>query len=94
MIPNRILLYLQTVEEPSCNQKDFHTATDGNRFRDPQPIITQSLGKPTEEGEEGLQEPERSKTLQEKPQNQLTWAQRGSQRLNGQPGGPVLGPAQ
>ena len=35
-----------------------------------------------EDGEEESKEPERSRTMQENPQNQLTWAHRGSQRLN------------
>jgi hypothetical protein len=38
-----------------------------------------------EEWEEGLKEPEESKTPQENLENQLTWAHRDSQRLNHQP---------
>ena len=43
------------------------------------------LGNPVEEGNEGLKEPEVSRTLQENLQNRLTWAHRGSKRLNCQP---------
>ena len=37
-----------------------------------------------EEGEEGWEKPEESRTLQEKLQNQLIWAHMGSQRLEDQ----------
>jgi len=46
--------------------------------------MRQSSGNPTEEGEEGLNEPERSRTPQENLQNQLTWVYRPLQRLNHQ----------
>jgi hypothetical protein len=57
----------------SCRQKSsttairdaFHNPTaDGNKYRDKQPNIRQSLGNLVEVGNEGLVEPERSKTPQ------------------------------
>ena len=39
-----------------------------------------------DEGQEQLQEPEETRTPQENPLNQLTWAYKGSQRLKSQPG--------
>lgn len=46
------------------------------------PNIRWTLGNPVEDGEEELQEPEGPKTPQENPQNYVTWAHQGSQRLN------------
>ena len=43
------------------------------------------LGNLVEEGEEGLNEPKRSRIAQENVQNKLAWSHRGSQRLNHQP---------
>ena len=57
----------------------LHPATDGKRCRDPQSNIRQSAGNPAEKEEEGVRG---SRTAQENPQNNLTCAQRGSQRLN------------
>ena len=57
----------------------LYPGTDGNIYRDPQLNIKWSLGK------EGLKNPERPRTPQENLQSQLTWAHRGSQRLNCQP---------
>ena len=47
-----------------------------------EPNIRPNSGNLMEDGEEGLKEPERSRTQQENLQNQLTWAHPGSQRLN------------
>ena len=47
---------------------------DGGRCRDPLPNISQSLRNSKKEGEEGLKEPEKSRTTQENLQNQLTLA--------------------
>ena len=52
-------------QEPSITIHRETSATDGNRCRDPQPNIRWSLGNSVEEGEEVLQKPEGSKTLQE-----------------------------
>jgi hypothetical protein len=41
--------------------KRFHPASDGSRCREPQANIRQSLRNPSEEGKEGLQEPEGSR---------------------------------
>lgn len=46
---------------------------------DTQPNIRGSLGNPMEDGEEGLQKPERARTPQENSHTQLTWAQWGSE---------------
>jgi len=62
----------------------LHPATDGNMQRS-QTNTGWSSENSVEEEEEGLWEPEGTRTLQENPQHQLTWAHRDSQRLNCQP---------
>ena len=64
--------------------RENHPATDGNRFRDIHPNIKWCWGNLVGERERGLKEPDGSRTLQKHLQIQLTWAQRGSQRLNHQ----------
>jgi hypothetical protein len=53
--------------------------------RDLQPNIRQNPRTFIEEGEEGLKEPKRSRTLLENLQNQLTWVHRSPQRGNYKP---------
>ena len=59
-----------------------------SRFRLYQKIACMTLGRAwgnlVEEGKEGLEKPERSRTPQENLQIQLTWVHRGSLRLNQQ----------
>ena len=63
----------------------FYLAADGNRCRDPQTNIRQSLAGLVAESGEGLKELEGSRTQQRDLWSQLTWAHGVSQRLNHQP---------
>lgn len=64
----------QSLAESSSRRPErVHAATDGSRSRIPPPKIRQSLGRPAEEGEEELYEPERSEiSWKHHPQNLLT----------------------
>jgi len=67
----------------NCHLRGFYPATDGNRCKDPQPNIRQSLGKPVEEEEVELKEPERSRNIKKytKANNLGPW---GVQSLSSQ----------
>ena len=62
---NSPILIDQYLAQLSSEERLYPT-TDGNRCRDKQPNISQSSGNPIE-GEEGLKEPEVSRTPQENP---------------------------
>jgi hypothetical protein len=82
---NDTLLYLLTDRSlVQLSPERLHTATDGDKYRNPQPNIRYSSGGQVEKEEEGLKEPERSRT-QENLQNHPSWAHRDAQRLNHQP---------
>lgn len=67
--------------QPRCHLEGLHPAPYGNRCRDSQLNVRQSLGNPSEEWKEGLQKPEESRSpLEHGPQNQLSKTDRGSQK--------------
>lgn len=47
----------------------LHPATHGNKCRDPTQALGEAWGNSMEEGDGGLKEPERSRTLEENIQN-------------------------
>ena len=95
MIPNDILLFSYIITQLRIFfSETLHPATDGSRFRDPQPQMRQTSGNPVGDGEEGLSEPEDPRTTRENtqstdqgswelmktkmPTRELVWDQHGS----------------
>jgi hypothetical protein len=60
--PLTLLMFCYT-----SRQERLRPTAAGNRWKDPQPNIRQSSGNLVEEGEEGMKEPEGSRTPQKKP---------------------------
>ena len=67
-------------ESSSKKPQVLHPATDGSRCRIPKSNIRQSLGGPVGELEEGSEEPEKTGTQEQVPENQLIGTHWGSQR--------------
>lgn len=66
MIPNDILCTHRSFLAQLSSER-LPPATVGNRLRDSQPNIRQTLGNPVEPREEGLWEPEEPRIPQENP---------------------------
>lgn len=65
MVPNDVLLHSYIVKSLIPSLGKIPQAVDENRCRDPQPNIMWSLDSHIEEGELGLEKPQRSRKAQE-----------------------------
>jgi hypothetical protein len=69
-----ILCYMSRQEPGIAVTRETLPPTDRNRCKHPQPDVRWSLRNPSEDQDEGLKEPEGSRTPLKNLQNQLTWA--------------------